>query len=217
MPHPRRGSTVAVLVAALCLAPVVAAAQPGPGPKGAGNATDAPGCAYHKDGRGCPHCGHHGDEHGGCGGCAHEGGPRAGHGGPHGERGMHPEKLVRMAEKAGVKAATREKIADVAFEARKQAITLEAEVEKARLDLGRLMHEDETDDAKVLAQADAVNQAESALRRHRVQTMLSIRKLMTKAERAKLRKLMFEKHHGGRAGSPPGRGPGPKRQPASAH
>ena len=118
--------------------------------------------------------------------------------------------VVRMAEKVGVSEATRKKIAALAFEAHEKAIVLEAEIDKARLQLRRMMHEGDADEAAVLKQVEAVGAAETALEKHRVQAMFAIRKLLTEAQRKKLRELMFEKHHGprdGGQGGPLGRGP----------
>lgn len=187
-----RSQVFAAFFAAALASGGTALAEPGAG------GGEGPSCAHHGEG-GCPH-------HGPGGGCDH-------HRGGSDHPGADPEKVVRMAEKVGVSEAVRKKIATIAFDAREKAITLEADLEKARLDLGRMMHEGEADEATVLKQVDAVGAAETALKKNRIQTMFAIKKLLTDAQRKKLREMMFEKHHGrggGGHGGPPVHAPGRK-------
>lgn len=194
------GAALAATALGLSPAGTALAEPPGSGPHGGG-----PGS---HEGPVCHDCG----IHAGKGGCSHGKGHHGS--GMHGDDG-HMEMMLRMAEQIGVSEATRKKIAAAAFEARKRSIALEAELEQARLELERLMHEDASDDATVLAQVEAVGRAETALEKHRIQTMLSIRKLLSPQERAKLRSTMKEKHHG-RPGAPMGRGR-PAAPPPAAH
>jgi Spy/CpxP family protein refolding chaperone len=107
--------------------------------------------------------------------------------------------LERNAERLGLDDATRAKVRAVADEARPEGDRLREEVRAAHREMRTLLGQDTPDEAAVLAQADRIGQAETALQKQRLRTMLAIRALLTPAQRAELVKIHEERRTGWKA------------------
>jgi len=122
-----------------------------------------------------------------------------GHGRGRGPGEMGPGKMIVIAERLGVSDATLRRIKDKVFAAREQSIDLRGNVDKARLQLHRLLDADAPDESAIMKQIDAIGKLEIQLRKSRIGLMLSVHKLLTPAQRKQLRQLMAE-HRGPRGG-----------------
>jgi Spy/CpxP family protein refolding chaperone len=111
-----------------------------------------------------------------------------GHGGPsmHMRLGM----IEHMADELGLSDAVRKSIRDAIFEARKQAITLGAELSQAELELHRLLEQDKPDADAATKQVEKIGQLRTELMKLHVRTMLKIEQQLTPDQRKKLRKHM---------------------------
>ncbi len=120
-----------------------------------------------------------------------------GHGdddGPNTHWGM----FEHMADELGLPDATRKKIADLVYEAKKQGIALRADLEQAKLELHRLMEQDKPDTEAILKQFDKVGQVKNELAKLRLRTMLQVQQLLTPEQRKKARShMMMMMMHGG--------------------
>ena len=97
-----------------------------------------------------------------------------------------------MMEKLNLTDEQTKKFEDIHYQHQKKAITMRAEIESARLDLGRLMRADEPDRRAIEAQIDKVSQARVGLEKDRVGQMLEMRALLTPEQRKTWREM-----HGG--------------------
>jgi len=192
--------------ASLVLASSVAAAQagaaksdrPGPGPAAANRPSRGPMGNAGMMGRGGPMGGRGmmGDDGDGDACPMMDGGGMM-MGGDHDGSHMHLRMIERMADELGLPEATRKKIQDLVYEAKKQAIPMHSELEQATLELQRAMDQDKPDTDAVLKLFDRVSQAKSALARLHLRTMLDVQKLLSPEQRKKLRGHMM-KGMGGR-------------------
>ena len=153
------------------------------------------------------------------GGPGPEPGPQMG--GPGGHPGkpdkmemFKPEVLEDAAEKIGANAQTIVKIKDLAYNANKELIGLRAEMERAHLEMKRLMDLDSPDEKLILQQIDKTGAVEIKLRKNRISLILAVRKLLTPDQRTKLKQLMEERmRRKGDRGPDEMRCPGPGKCP----
>lgn len=140
-------------------------------------------------------------------------------GGPGGRRfdrrhGPPPfeQVLERHAERLGLDDAARARVRAIADAARPEGDRLRNELEDRQREMRELLGADAPDEAAVLAQADRIGAAETALQKQRLRTMLEIRAILTPEQRAELVKIHAErkerwrerKMRGGRDAGPPG-------------
>jgi Spy/CpxP family protein refolding chaperone len=123
--------------------------------------------------------------------------------------GFHPGRIEAAAAELGVNEATLAKIKDLAYKAETDAIAIRAEMQRAELELKRLMDQDKPDTAAVMRQVEQVGAVETRMRKNRTQLLLAVRELLTPEQRARLTRWVDERR--GRSAGPggPGRGPGP--------
>jgi len=119
-----------------------------------------------------------------------------------------PERFFEEhAQELGIDQATLDQIRAIVDAARDEGHSLHDQVRSERRAMRDLLDQATPDEAAVMAQADVVGDAMSALRKHRLATMLKIRALLTPEQRDKLKELHRERgpwrHHGG----PFGKGP----------
>jgi Spy/CpxP family protein refolding chaperone len=90
----------------------------------------------------------------------------------------------------GITDEQRNKLDDIAFNARKAAIQARSNLEVHRLELGRLMRADNPDRSAIDKKLQEVAQAEAALRRSMINSFLDARNVLTKEQRDKVREGM---------------------------
>jgi len=122
-----------------------------------------------------------------------------------GPRFGSPERFFEEhAQELGIDQATLDQIRAIVDASRADGRTLHDQVRSERHTMRDLLDQVTPDEAAVMAQADVVGDAMTALRKHRLSTMLKIRALLTPAQRDKLKELRRErgpwKHHGGPLG-----------------
>ena len=133
---------------------------------------------------------------------------------PPGGRGHRPgpppfeDVLERHAGRLGLDEATRSRIRAVVDGSRDEKRRLEDEARKLRGELRTLLEADAPRLDDVLAKADAVGAAETALHKQRLRILLGIRALLTPEQRAELVKIHGEMRRNRGKGMPPG-GPPP--------
>ncbi|MFZ5477910.1 MAG: Spy/CpxP family protein refolding chaperone [Myxococcota bacterium] len=101
--------------------------------------------------------------------------------------------FVAVAERLQLTEAQRDKVSDIVFASRSEKITLKSRAELAQLELKKQLAEETLDDKAVLKAVDAVNAAEGALRRNKVQLLLDLRKELTAEQWAQLAALRKER------------------------
>jgi Spy/CpxP family protein refolding chaperone len=114
---------------------------------------------------------------------------------PHLGRGEGPlldRFLERHADALGLDEATRARVEEVLASSAERHDALRDELEAAHESLRTLLDRDEPDRAAVMAQADVVGSAETALRKHRLGTMLALLALLTPEQRAAMREMRDE-------------------------
>ena len=127
---------------------------------------------------------------------------------PPGPRGGPPDQFFEEhADELGIDQATLDQIRAIVDAARADGRVLHDRVITERRAMHDLLATDHPDEAAVMAQADAVGAAMSALRKHRLATMLKIRALLTPEQRTALEKLRQEMGPWRHRGGPFGKGP----------
>ena len=112
------------------------------------------------------------------------GGPRPG-GGPDRFTAEHAAQL-------GLDDQTREAIDQIVDESRKRARELRGERRLLLQEMHDLLSEKTPDEAAVMQQAEAIGQAETELHKHRLETLIRIRALLTDEQRAELIEIRGE-------------------------
>ena len=120
---------------------------------------------------------------------------RGGHG-PGPGPATFPDQLL---EEVGVSEATREKIATISKDSEVGARDLHEKIYAAREDLRKLLDQDSPNSDLVMTKVEEIGALEIEADKHRLNTMLSIRALLTPAQRAQLAKL-HDQHRGKRFG-----------------
>lgn len=101
--------------------------------------------------------------------------------------------LEKHAEELGLDAATLDAVRAIAARAESEDAPLHAALRAEREALHALLREDTPELAAVLRQADAVGAAETALHKHRLQTLLTVRGILTPEQRQGLVRIFEEK------------------------
>jgi Spy/CpxP family protein refolding chaperone len=135
--------------------------------------------------------------------------------GPHGGDGMrHGPAFMQhqaMMEKLNLTDDQTKKLEDIRYQHQKKAITMRADLESARLDLGRMMRADQPDRRAIETQLDKIGQARVTLEKDRVAQLLEMRAILT-PEQLKTWRQMHGGMRGGMHGGMPrmmhGGGPG---------
>jgi Spy/CpxP family protein refolding chaperone len=123
--------------------------------------------------------------------CRAEDGP-GGHG-RHGGHGPGIERVLeRNADRLGLDDATRARIRALAEQGREQRASERDAVHRLHDEMRALLTSDAPDADAVMAKADAIGAAETALQKQRLRTMLAIRALLTSEQRRELVKIHEE-------------------------
>ncbi len=147
---------------------------------------------------------------------ARPGGHGRGHGGG---PGFHPEMLERAAERIGLDDATLRQVKDKVYQAQKELIPLQAQLEALQLEKRHAMDAERPDRARIFGIIEQSNKLHMDLEKRRVGLMLDIHALLTPEQVAQLKKMRHEfrkewrKH---KKASKYGRGPGGAGGPPSA-
>ncbi len=118
--------------------------------------------------------------------------------GGEGEGMIDLRRLDRIAGELGVDDATLARIKDLAYDAQKRAIGLEAQLQVARMELRRALEDADPDRGKVLGLVDEVGRLDTTLRRERMAAMLDIRALLTPEQVQKLKARRADRRAGRR-------------------
>jgi Spy/CpxP family protein refolding chaperone len=108
----------------------------------------------------------------------------------------------RMLAQLGLSDAQRDRIDAVHDQHLHGTARPHADLRVAMLDLTRLLERDAPDAAAIAAQARRIGELQSALLQARITAALSIRKVLTPAQRAKLRRLQAERTDAGPPAAP---------------
>jgi len=123
------------------------------------------------------------------------GDPSAAHPGEGMSRGPGHGEHRAMMEKMNLTDDQTRKLEDIRYQHQKKAITMRADLESARLDLGRMMRADQPDSRAINSQIDKIGQARTTLEKDRVAQMLEMRAILT-PEQLKV----WRQTHGGMRG-----------------
>jgi protein CpxP len=128
----------------------------------------------------------------------------------------------RMVEKYKLTDSQRKLMDDVYQKHRMVLVDLHATLEKAELTMEPIMHQDQPDEARVLAQIDVIAQARAELEKANARMLFDIRRQLTPEQWKQIQADRAERHdrggphgsgggrwHGGLKGAPGGEGPNP--------
>jgi len=139
--------------------------------------------------------------------------------GPRGEHGRWWNDSA-MVEKLKLTEEQRKSMDGILLEHREKLIDMRANVEKAELGMDPLMHDDQPNEGKILAQIDKVAQARAELEKANARFLLAIRGKLTPEQWKQLREVREDRmerhemrHQDGPRHMGPGH-PGPDHQPA---
>ena len=133
--------------------------------------------------------------------------------GDRGDRGemslLDPNRLDRAARWLELTDEQLVEIRKLVFAARRGHITMEADLELARLELHEMLDADNPTRADVMKQIDKVGQLETQTRKHKIGVLLEVRALLSPEQRTKLEtgRHRFREKRGrrrGRGGPPDG-------------
>jgi Spy/CpxP family protein refolding chaperone len=112
------------------------------------------------------------------------GGPRPGGG---------PDRFIEEhAAQLGLDDQTRQSIDQIVDESRVRARELRVELRGMHQEMRDLLSQQTPDEAAVMQQAEAIGQTETALHKHRLETLIKIRALLTDEQRAELMEIREE-------------------------
>ena len=138
--------------------------------------------------------------------------------GPRGEHGRWWNDSA-MVEKLKLTEEQRKSMDGILLEHREKLIDMRANVEKAELGMDPLMHDDQPNEGKILAQIDKVAQARAELEKANARFLLAIRGKLTPEQWKQLREVREDRmerhemrHQDGPRHMGPGH-PGPDHQP----
>jgi Spy/CpxP family protein refolding chaperone len=121
--------------------------------------------------------------------------------GPHaphmGEPGEHMQMMEHLLDKLNVAEPVRKKIEDLLYDAKKRAITLRADADRAHLEVEHLLAQDLPDADAVMKQMDKAGQARLEMMKIWVKARLDAAKLLTPEQRAQLKQFMHSEMHDG--------------------
>jgi Spy/CpxP family protein refolding chaperone len=121
----------------------------------------------------------------------HAGGGMMGpHGHPMGEPGEHMQMVEHMLDKLNVAEPVRKKIEDLLYDAKKRAIALRADADRAHLEVEHLLAQDLPDADAVMKQMDKAGQARLEMMKVWMKARLDAAKLLTPEQRAQLKHFM---------------------------
>lgn len=92
----------------------------------------------------------------------------------HGPMGIPPQ----VAEKLGISPDTVKRVRELTLDMNEQLIPLTGAVQRAQIDLDRVLLDPSADEAKVLPKLEAVHRAELDVRKNRMALMLRVKKLL---------------------------------------
>jgi Spy/CpxP family protein refolding chaperone len=119
--------------------------------------------------------------------------PFGGHHGPGHHRGPGPPGFIEEhAAQLGLDEETRAAIDGIVEESREQGRALSEEVRELHRGMRDLLSQEIPDETAVMAQADAIGQAETALHKQRLAAIIRIRALLTDEQRAELSRIREE-------------------------
>jgi Spy/CpxP family protein refolding chaperone len=119
--------------------------------------------------------------------------PLGGHHGPGHHRGHGPQGFIEEhAVQLGLDEETQAAIDGIVEESREQGRALSEEVRELHRGMRDLLSQEIPDESAVMAQADAIGQAETALHKQRLAAIIRIRALLTEEQRAELSRLREE-------------------------
>ena len=136
------------------------------------------------------------------------GGGKMGHGG--GGRGI--AAILRLADELGLSEAQRDELSEIATAHRKDAIRQKAEIELARVDLQKLMKQDEPDMDAVRDQLMKVATLEVDMKLQRLQFRIDSKNVLTEEQQEGLKKMLKDKPAQGMRGRRRAGKPGPRPQ-----
>jgi len=100
-----------------------------------------------------------------------------------------PDQIAALASELGLSPAQQASLRDLSNGLRKARIQAQADIEIATIDLESALSADDPDHKVVSAHIDRIGALETTLRKRRILTMLSARKLLTPDQRRKLAEL----------------------------
>lgn len=113
--------------------------------------------------------------------------------GPHGKRGRHGPPIGAMiehhAEQLGLDDETREAIHEIVERSHEEGEALRDEVEEAADGLRELLEADDVDREAVLDQVERVGDLRTEAKKHRIETLLEIRSLLTPEQREAMKEM----------------------------
>lgn len=102
---------------------------------------------------------------------------------------MNLRMLERAAERLELDDATLTAIKDQVYEAEKAGIDLKAQLERAKLELRRVLDQDTPAKGDVMSRIDEVGRLETALRKHQIGLMIDVKAMLTPEQRKALKKM----------------------------
>jgi Spy/CpxP family protein refolding chaperone len=121
------------------------------------------------------------------------------HGGPH--HHGNPGRLVEEhADQLGLDSETREAIRAIVRDSREAGDVFRSEQERLHRKMRELLEADEPNEHEVMRLADAIGRVETTMHKHRLSTLLAIRRQLTPEQRAEL--VEMRKDERGRFGHP---------------
>jgi Spy/CpxP family protein refolding chaperone len=106
---------------------------------------------------------------------------------------LSPALIERLVDELKLDAAKRQKIRDLVFESRKQAIELRAQMQTLRLELHQALTAEPPNRPEVLKLADRMGANHTQLLRNRMTLLLDVAGMLTPEQRAKAHALAREK------------------------
>lgn len=120
-------------------------------------------------------------------------------------RGDQERMDMRLGEQLNLSDEQKDKISGALVETRKKNIDVEAKQKLGRIELHELLTADAPDQKKIDAQISVLSQLHETIMRTRIESLLSIQKILTPEQRKKARELrLFERFHAGPGPGMPG-------------
>lgn len=112
-----------------------------------------------------------------------------------------PNDFEAIGDRLGLSDDQRAKVSDIVYDYQTRQVDLRAKVDKAEIELARVLDAEKPDDKAVLKAVDALIAAEADVKRNKVLMMLEIRKVLTPEQWRQLEEI--RRHRRGRDETPP--------------
>jgi Spy/CpxP family protein refolding chaperone len=105
------------------------------------------------------------------------------------------QDMLKLHQELKLTEQQEEKLQELHFNLAKEMIQLRAQLQMARLDMQRMMAEDEVEREMILNQVEQISKIQAEMKKLQIEKQLAFREILDKKQLAKLKELRMERKH----------------------